>query len=283
MLKGFTVQLRRPLLPCLLSFFCCYLLGLVLFFPVELIISKTAQQAEQQGLEVQIHAPEILFPPGLGIAQLTLQHPGFPHPPLELTEVELKPIWTSLFGLNPGIAYDLQVFSGTVQGNAFRNGAVEAKLGGLKINQQLGPQLPLQISGDLVDGEFYGNLPLQGKNPSKLSLTLDNLLISGMERIGSGNDQLQINSIYCEVRGSGSQFKITELTATGPALNLDATGTIRLGPSPQRSPVNLNLTITPQPALDPVLADLLSVLKKPQPDGSYQLRLFGTLANVRFK
>lgn len=283
MLKPLARFFCHPLFLCSVSFLVCFCLGLLLSFPLAPYTRQLEQLARQQGLELQLAPPAITFPLGLKVDELAISHPQFPHPPLQFTDLALQPLWTTLTGDNPGVSFALKALQGQIEGSAFRSGKIELTLDGLTIAESLGPQLPLSLNGQLDKGEFNGTLPFEGKNQSRLQLDMSNLQLAGMQKIGASDDILPLGQLNCSMEATGKKLKITRLEIDGTALTLNGNGTLHLGRTPARSSVNLNLALTPQADLDPMLKDMLSLLQKPQADGSYQLRLLGTLENVRIK
>ncbi len=272
---------RHPVLLCLVSFFLCFLLALVLFFPLNPFAKQLEQLANQQGVLLQIEDPQLLFPFGLGATQLEISHPMVQHPPFQLQEVDLRPLWLSLFGSNPGLNFRLKAFQGDISGSAYRDGKVKMTFHKLLIDEPLGSQLPLSLDGVLEKAEFNGTLPLTGKNQSRLQLEIDELRLKGMKIIGSSSDYLPLGRLSFTAEAKGSLVQISNLTSTGPAFDLKGSGNLRIGRVAANSRLNLNLVLTPKSALDPALKDLLSLLKKPQSDGSYHISLRGSLSNLR--
>ena len=273
--------LRHPVFLCLASFFLCFILALFLFLPLEPFARQLEQLVKKQGVQLQIDGPRLLFPLGLGADELEISHPKVDHPPFQLLEVDLRPLWLSLLGSNPGFDFELKAYQGDISGTAYRDGTVQLDLHKLQIDEPLGSQLPLTLEGVLVKGEFDGTLPLAGKNKSRLLLELDELRLKGMQNVGSSDDFLPLGRLSFTAEAKGPLVQISNLSSTGPAFDLKGSGSLRLGRIAANSSLNLNLVLTPKSGLDPALNDLLSLLKKPQADGSYQLSLRGGLSNLR--
>lgn len=271
--------LTHPLTLCLAIFCCCFCLAVLLFLPLEPFARQLEQIARKQGVELQIDRPQLLFPPGIGAVETLISHRQFPHPPVSLSKVALHPLWTTLIGDNPGASFEFKAFSGEIGGEAFQDGTLSALFNNLIINEQV-PQLGLVIDGNQLQGEFSGRLPLEGKNRSELQFSMNNLRLSGLQKFGSRDDILPIGQLRCRAEAEGPLLKINTLEVTGAAFDLSGNGSIRLGRTARSSSVTLNLTISPKSAIDPFLTEMLSLLKKPQPDGSYQLKLRGNLENV---
>lgn len=282
MLSRLAPLLRHPATLCSLSFLCCFVLALLLNLPLTPLSNQLIQLARQHQLQLQLQPPELLFPPGLGVERLEIGTEQLSRP-LLLTELALYPLWSTLVGDNPGVRFRAQTLQGKVDGVAFRNGRVDAQLAGLQFNEALGPQLPLTISGRLDNGSLIGVLPVQKGNDSRLQLAFNALELAGLQKFGASDDLLPLGQLHCQIDISGETLTLNRLDLSGTALTLSGRGTVRLGATPARSSLNLELELTPQSALDPMLRGMLELLQKPQPDGSYLLRLSGTLAKPLLK
>ena len=273
---------RHPLFLCSLSFIACFLLGLLLSFPLDPFVRQLEQQVRQQGVQLEIGAAQAAFPPALKIEQIGVSSPALPHPPLLLTDLIIKPLWTTLAGNNPGIGYKLELWQGSVHGQAFSDGKLSATFSDLHIDEPFGPQLPLRLGATLKTGRFDGTLPLVGNNSSQLQLQLTELTLSGLKALGGENNLLPLGELTCSASGIGPRLNIEALQIKGPAVALNASGILHLGPNPARSIVNLNVTLKPEAGLAPWLRQMLSLLPATvQADGSYRFRLRGSLAAVR--
>ena len=280
-LRRFGKLFSRPFLLCLGSFVACFFLALLYFFPLQPFARLIEQQAAKQGYELRIIDPQLRFLLGVGAEELQIGHAQIPHPPLQFKAVGLRPLWLSLISENPGLSFEAKAYQGLINGTAYRNGRLQATADHLQISEPLGPELPLVLAGELLTGEFAGTLPLAGKNRSRLQLEMGALSLAGMQTFGSSNDLLPIGSLSCTLEATGPLLQISNLLTRGPAFDLTGSGSLRLGRSTASSSLNLKLVLTPKADLDPALKDLLSLLYKPQRDGSYQFNLRGALSNLR--
>ena len=274
---------RHPLFLCSLSFACCFLLGLLLFLPLQPLTSQLEELARQQGLELRIEQPRIGFPFKLKSKEISIHNPLLPYPPIPLSDISLAPQWLSLLGDAPGFNYQLKLWQGEVTGAAFLDGRVEADLDQLQIDEQLSPQLPLNLTGQLTKGNFSGQLPLARGNNSQLSLSFSELQLSGLNRFGSRDDILPIGQLECSAELNGRRLSINRCQGAGPALAMQASGQINIGQTPAATRLNLTLTLTPQAGLDPLLKEMLSLIKKPLSDGRIEFKVIGSLANPRIR
>ena len=78
---------------------------------------------------------------------------------------------------------------------------------------------------------------------------------------------------------SRNRLSLEEIVATQGALELSGGGTLLVGDKPESTRLNLSLRIHTAPSTPEGLRDLLSVTGiRPAADGSYLLRIGGTLA-----
>jgi type II secretion system protein N len=280
-LDRFRALLSHPVFICLVSFSTCFFLALLLFLPLDPFARMIEQQAVKQGFELQINDPHLLFPLGVGAEELVVDHVQLLHPPFLLKIIDLRPLWLSLTSNNPGLVFEFKTYNGKISGSAYRDGNVFASAEKLQISESLSPQVPLVLSGELVKGEFSGKLPFAGKNRSRLQLEMGELRLAGMQSLGSSSDILPLGHLSGSIEANGPLLQISNLSVTGLAFDLKGSGSVRLGRTAARSSLNLKLELLPKGALDPALKDLLSLLKKPQSDGSYQLSLRGAMSNLR--
>ncbi len=272
--------LLHPAFLCAASFLVCFLFALLLLFPLDPFARQLEQLVESEGVQLEIIDPQLLFPLGLGAAELNISHASIPYP-VQLQNVDLRPLWLSLFGNNPGVSFDLNTYEGDISGSAYRDGYLKLDFANLEFAESLAPHLPLTLEGNLPKGEFNGKLPLAGKNQGQLKIEMNDLLLKGMQQLGSASDLLAIGQLSLSAEAKGPVVTISRLEVKGPAFDLTGSGSLRVGRIPAQSSLNLTLELTPKDALDPMLKDLLSLMKKPQPDGRYKLSLRGPLSNLR--
>lgn len=282
--KNFLSRLvGHPLVLCAASFLLCFILALLIFLPLDPLARQLEQAALEQKLQLEIGRIATSLPPGMKLGQLVLSSPQLADHSLKIDQIRLQPRWLSLFGKNPALDYQLKAYEGSGQGQAARNGEVSLELNGLRLRESLQPQLPLELSFLLTAADFAGQLPFAGQNNGRLQFTIDELQASGMQKLGSGADLLVLGQARMTAESVGPLVRITALSIDGPSLKLQGTGSLRLGRTPAGSSLNLGLTLTPGAELDPMLKDLLSLMKKPQRDGTYRINIGGTLASLRIK
>ncbi len=274
---------KRQILLCLLCVLVAALVSFWLNLPVQPLADRLVQFAAAQGVAVQIDRPALALPVGLRAAKVAVKVPDLPRPPLPLSSVVITPAWTSLFGNNPGIDVEAGFMAGKLQAEAHRNGELQLQLQGLQLSESLGPQLPLEVVARVESGLFNGRLPLVGKNKTKLELTLRNVALVGMKKLGSAKDRLSLGQVKLRAEGRGPAFKINALTSAGGDIEANGSGNLNVGRTAATSRLSLALQLKPGASLDAGLRDLLSLLGKPGRDGKYRLRLSGPLTAVQMR
>ncbi|PLX85328.1 MAG: type II secretion system protein GspN [Desulfuromonas sp.] len=274
-------SVRRHLLAA-----CVLLMALVasfyMLFPESALEERIEYEvARGTGVELDLSGLRLLFPPGLSARKAVLQDEALPVSAPELSALRVKPLWSTLMGDDPGIAFDARLLGGTVGGTALRNGEVEAQLEQVSYSAPLMAGSSLAVAATLSKGSFRGRLPLHQAKNSRLELNLERAEISGLGSVGSPQDSLSLGSVQLLGTGKGKTFKIEKLESSGGDLDASGTGTVILTEPLGRSRLSLNLALRPGQALDKGLADLLGLFAKKNRDGSYRLRVGGTLAKPR--
>lgn len=198
---------------------------------------------------------------------------------LNFDQARFSPLWRGLLGGDPGIGGQLQKNDGQLNFDWQRSGVLQANGEDLAFELPLSKTAELSLSVRLVAGEVTTAAPLKKDSASRLKLTFDQVSISGLEAITASGESLQLGRLVLRSTGKGTTFTIDELRASGGELNVSGDGTLMLAPSrPERSRINLNLSLQVTPQTDPTLAGLLELAGTKQEDGSRKLRLTGTLA-----
>jgi len=88
-----------------------------------------------------------------------------------------------------------------------------------------------------------------------------------------------LGKIQLQATGQGRAFKIDLLQARGGEVEAKGEGTLLVTVNPQNSLINLSLNLQTTPKTSPEITNLLELVGKKQSDGSFLLKLGGTLAN----
>lgn len=259
--------------------------GFYLFFPASALQQRLELEiAARTPLDARIEKVSLLFPLGLkgkGI-HLAARKPAAGSPPagFTVTALELTPLWWTLIGSNPGLAFQADVQGGQIDGSLWKNGSLEARLQQLSFSAPVGAGVPLLLTGQLGKGEIAGAWPLQPTSETRLILSFDRIELGGLASLGLTSDALPLGTVSLVGTGRGNALKVERLTASGGSLEVTGEGTVMLSEPLARSRLNLNLVLRPGRQLDQGFTDLLELFAQAEPDGSYRLRLTGPLTQV---
>ena len=260
-----------------------FLIGCYLFFPVGALRDRlVAEVAARSAARLQIADLAMHFPVGLNAHKVVVTAPGLPEP-VQIASLQLTPSWLSLFGANPGVDLQAELFGGQLTAELHRNGAFAAQGGHLALDMPLGMLKSLSVSTTVREATARGSIPLRAGTASAAQLALDNLQVSGLKAVGGGKDVLRLGAVTAKLSGQGNNFQVDQLAASGGDLSLEGSGSMLLTGSPRTSRLNLALTLKPLPGFDPALRDLLAMFAKPAADGSIRLHLTGSLAAPNLK
>jgi type II secretion system protein N len=259
--------------------------GFHLFFPASALQQRLEMEiAARTPLDARIEEVSLLFPLGLkaqGI-HLAARKPAAGSPPtgFNVTVLELTPLWRTLIGSNPGLAFQAGVQGGEIEGSLWKNGSIEARVQRLAFSAPVGAGVPLLLTGQVGSGEIAGAYPLQPASETRLNLSFDRFELSGLTALGLTSDALPLGTVSLVGSGRGNALKLERLTASGGSLEVTGEGTVMLAEPLARSRLNLTLVLRPGRQLDRAFADLLELFAQAEPDGSYRLRLTGPLTQV---
>lgn len=249
--------------------------GFLLAFPSEGLRSYLEQECRRRWqLELQIANLTPILPLGIQAGPLKVNYSDFP---LTVDELEVAPLWGSLFGRNQGGTFEARLLGGEVNGSLRRQGEAEVHARGLTMSVPVPRTSGLTVSGRLREADFQGAVPARPTTETTLQLVLENCIVTGAKSLGAQNDQLDLGQLTLAAAGRGNALTVKRLSLEGGVLLGSGEGTLLLGVSPAQSRLNLNLSLRPGPRLDPFLAELLPLLAAPAADGTIRFRLTGTL------
>jgi len=257
-----------------------FIAGFYLFFPTSVLQQRLeAEIAGRTPMDVRIKSVSLLFPPGLQAKGIRLTNSS-PATEFTIEQIRLAPLWSTMIGKNPGLTFNSTIMGGQVAGNLRKDGSLAANLQNLTFSTPVGGALPIQLDGRLAKGSFVGALPLQSAAQTSLTLGFEQMRISGLAALGLTDDTLALGTVTLSGSGRGNALKIDRLSASGDNLEVTGDGTVMLAEPLDRSRLNLNLVLRPGQQLDRTLADLLELFGQAEPNGSFRLRLTGSLRQV---
>ena len=269
---------RRLSLLCLLLFVVSALLSFGAFFPAEIMQQRLVQEVSQQtNLEMRGRNARMLFPPGVEF-DLTVYSAIPDLTDLELTKLQITPVWRSLFSKDQAVNLSGALADGKFDVDASRSGRINLKIEDVALVTLQQPEMPYRVNGQLtgqLDGEnISGNMNGRGN----FSFQLKNTRILGLEKIGLP-DNFFAGVLWLEGKFTQRRFNLEKVVLTGGVLELSGGGNILIGETSKKTRLNLNIRLHPTTTTPDSIRDLISLAGiRPTTDGSYLLRVGGTLA-----
>ncbi len=270
---------RRLFLFCLFLFLVSGLFSFWFFFPAQMVQRYLVQELIQQtGLKMEGSEAEMLFPLGLEM-DLSVDSGRSELTPLNFEDLQLTPGWTRL--LSGTTAVDLQAgFSGGLveaEAEAERSGYLLLELENVELLGLQQPHLPYRFQGQ-VDGTVTLADTAAGLNgQGDFSLRLRECYLLGLERLGLP-ERLSLGFIQLEGKFNQRRLSLEKVLLTEGTIEMSGGGTLLVADTPEQTRINLNIRLHPTQSSPESLRDLLNLSGvKPTTDGSYLLRIAGTL------
>lgn len=260
-----------------------FLVGFYFFFPAQALKEKIEREfSTRTGVPLSIGRLFLAFPPALEARSLSIAvvRPG--RESIDVASLRLRPLWLTLFGNSPGANFEANLLGGEISGRARRNGPLEAKARQLTFAEALVAGSALELAGVLGQGTFTGAMPPAAATESRFELLFDSLQLNGLESLGIADGNLTLGRVTCTGNGRGNNYRIERLEAAGGEMLVSGNGSFMLMQPAEQSRINLNVTLRPGANFDRTLRDLLDLFATPGRDGSYSLRISGTLATPVF-
>ena len=269
---------RRLFLLCLLLFGISAFFSFWVFFPADVLQRRLVQEVSRQtGLEMRGCNATIIFPAGLEL-DLTI-HSEIPNlKDLELTKFRVSPVWSSLFSKDQALNLTGTLAAGHVDVDASRSGQIDLKIGDVALVELQQSDMPYRISGQLT-GQLNGeNISGNMNGRGKFSFQLKDTRILGLEKIGLP-DNFFAGVLWLDGKFSQRRFSLEKIVLTGGGLELSGGGNILIGETLEQTRLNLNVRLHPTVTTPESVQNLLDLAgARPTTDGSYLLRIGGTLA-----
>ena len=269
---------RRLFLLCLLLFVVSAFLSFGAFFPADVVQQRLVQEVSQQtNLKMRGRNARMLFPLGVGF-DLTVYSAIPDLTDLELIQLQVSPVWSTLFSKDQAVNLSGALAGGQLDVDVSRSGRINLKIEDVALAALQQPEMPYRVGGQLtghLDGEnISGNMNGRGK----FSFQLKDTRILGLAQIGLP-DNFFAGVLWLEGKFSQRRFSLEKVVLTGGVLELSGGGNILIGETSEQTRLNLNVRLhstSTTPESVQTLLDLAGV--RPTTDGSYLLRIGGTLA-----
>ena len=254
------------------------LTGFYLFFPTEALKQRMTQEiTARTGAEVKIRQLSLYPPLNLDADQVQIDLADLPRA-LEIEQLSLSPLWSTLLSNNPGVQLQAELMSGTVSGEILRNGRTSAVASGLRFDLPLQKPMTMNISGTLDQASIEAAKRLDPETKTDIALQLSDVRVSGLDIFKADSPGIALGDIILEVAGQGRAMKISTLSIRGSDLEGRGLGTLFVGRTAATSRISFELQLRPGPQADPSIASLLELSGKQDQDGFYSLKLGGTLS-----
>ncbi len=258
-------------------FFTC---GLLLFFPTKLLQQQLAVELTTKlNHPIELTGLSLQFPASMFIQKLTS--------PTELgnvkfTNINLSPVWSRLLSTAPAAKISAEIFGGNIEAQFDTKHRVKlfatALHGALPVPQL--PTLHMQATIAQLNASATAEPIIKLE---KLHLELSELLISGLKQMGFPIDRLDFGTVNLHLSQNQQRISIDQLISHGGDLIISGGGNVALQRNLRHSRINLKLTLAPRKGLDPSITTLLPMFAKQRQDGSYNVRITGTLAQPRLR
>lgn len=265
-------------------FLSSLLAGFYASFPHSVLRQRLIAGIEQQ-LPIQISVDDLrLLPPmNLRGSRAELSFTDMPGYRLDLESLRIGPWWASLFSADPGLTGRAEVAGGTISLQMRKSGRLVAGISGATLELPLSTTPPLFLAGKVTSARLESTVPLPQTGESRLTVEAEQLVLRGLTLAASAEGGLPLGRLQLQAIGQGRSFRIERFETAGGALEVTATGTLLLAAELSGSRLNLNLVVRAGSAAGDDLVSLLELAGPRQTDGSYRVRLTGTLANPVIK
>jgi type II secretion system protein N len=262
-----------------LLFLAGLLLGFWISFPVGVVQQRLVAEIERQ-LPIEVTLDQISLRPWLTLAgrNAKVEFDNLPDYRLAIDAFRIGPWWRSLFSVDPGVQARFESVGGRCDVHLQKSGRLLADASNLLLKIPLATTPVMTLSAALTSARVETATPLQTTTTSLFSLDAADVSVGGLGALFADAETLSLGRVWVKATGRGRALSIEQLTASGGALAVTGKGHLLLGANAASSRVNLTLNIRSTAAANSNLAALLQLVGPQQPDGSYRLRVTGTVA-----
>lgn len=219
----------------------------------------------------------MLFPLGL---ELDLQIlPALPEfAPLELRGLQLSPVWLSLFSGDPALDLQGGLASGSFDMQASKGGQLDLTFSDVDLVRLQKAEASYRLQGALSGSLAGRQLSADMTGSGEFRLQVQNSRLLGLERWGLPAS-LSLGLVTVEGKFNQHRLSLEKILFSDGMIELSGGGTMLVAETAAKTRLNLNLRLLPTRTTPDSLRDLLRLSgAKPTADGSYLLRLGGSLA-----
>jgi len=266
---------------------------LLVTFPYDVII-KRALAGFNGPVTIAFHDAGFAWHRGIVVNRLALHsvEPTLVSPVLEADRVWVRPALGSLLRGNPyGIEVQADIYGGNAYADAdMANGLLvgQLTLDALSLGRYrlLASMLEEGRLGGRVDARFTFETTLAAPDAGQIlgSIRLTRAALEAAKIAGFGMPDIHIDNGEIEFAYRNGRLDLTELTARGREILLDADGQISLRAPVEDSVLNLRASIAPGPEAPDDIRGLLELIPRPPGAGAdAPLRVTGTIARPRLR
>lgn len=268
---------RRLFLLCLLLFLCSALFSFWIFFPAEVLQRYLVQQLVQQtGLKIEGGDAEMLLPFGLEL-DLSVHPNQAGLAPLLFKNLQVTPVWTQLFSGSPPVDLQAELAGGRFEAQASAKGRVQLELQAVEIAALQQADLPYRLEGKLTGRLDVEDSAAALNGKGAFDLLLQDSFLLGLDRFGLP-ERLTLGLLQLEGKFNQRRLSIEKILLTEGNIEMSGGGTLLLADTPEQTRLNLNIRLHPTQSTPDSLRGLIDLSGvKPTTDGSYLLRVAGTL------
>ncbi len=250
-----------------------FVLGVWFMFPDASLERRiNAELARQAPFSSKIHHLERSFPFTLKGKQVSIDIPQFP---LIIAPLQVKPAWSSLIRLQPGIVASGILFGGPFEVFYTSSGTTAIKAERMHLSATIPGFSSIRIEGELEYAQIDAHVS-DVVTPSHGQIILKGVRIHGLDKVGLGQSVTTLGDLELTLEEQGRLLQL-ELQNPGGAFQLSGSGSIT---PPQLSPkgrMNLQLRIDNIPAEHAQLEELLSLTGVRKDAEGYLIRLGGRI------
>ncbi len=254
-----------------------FFFSVLCFFPVNSLKGRVERDlARNLKADIAIGNLAMVFPLNFEAKDVRATLPTPTPYILKIDSLLLKPVWNAFLRGTSAYTFSARLNQGTAEGEADEEGHFILNLQNMRFSFPVNEKGSLMMGGIAREGRFSGKYPPEKNDEMVLALDIEKLELSGTKVLGLGQDVLPLGQLRLQGKGQGRSFRVEQLNLSGGAIEGDGEGVVVLRTPVDRSTLRLNAVLRTDPGV-PEVGDLFSLIKKPAPDGSYQIRLKGAL------
>ncbi|MBW2519772.1 MAG: type II secretion system protein GspN [Deltaproteobacteria bacterium] len=274
---------QRLILPGTILFFAVFFAGIYLFFPVSALKDRLLQEVAAR-TSAQMSIENVAVRPLLNVVahQLSITDSWLPRP-IEIDRLVIAPLWTSLFGGDPALTINAEVYGGDMTCDWSQEGQIQLLANRIHLDLPVNSPIAFRLDAMLDSAQLNTRSRLDNDTLTELDLTFHRTRVRGLKLAGDRSSELDLGKVRLRVDGQGRTMRIKSLTAEQADVDINGSGVVFIGRTVSSSRLDVRVNIRPGPNLDQEIASLLELIGKPNPDGLYTVRVSGPLNDPRVK